>query len=161
MGNIFDYLKWRGDLSFTSSPFNEIDNLICSRISYFPLEKVLSKNKSLTISEIYNKKSLLKKYFIMKEDLTLLELLNESNRYKDLENFESSTNLKEEKQFAAVTINLPNNYLYVSFRGTDNTFIGWKEDFNMTFLDTVPAQVEALNYLNNLKINLKTKLFIF
>ncbi len=162
MGNIFDYLIWRGDLSFSAVPFNEIDNLICSRISYLPLEKVLSKNTSLTIKEIQQKKDKLKKYFIMKEDEKLLDLLSKSNRYKDLylENFISHTNLEEEKQFAVVTITLPDNYLYISFRGTDNTFVGWKEDFNMTFLKQVPSQIEAVNYLNNLKTNIKTKLYI-
>ena len=40
MANIVDYIKWRGDLSFEVSPLNEIDNLILSRISYLPFEKI-------------------------------------------------------------------------------------------------------------------------
>ena len=27
MGNILDYLDWRGDLTFEQSPFNEVDNV--------------------------------------------------------------------------------------------------------------------------------------
>ena len=33
MANIFDYLKWRGDLTLNQAEFNEIDNLILARFS--------------------------------------------------------------------------------------------------------------------------------
>ena len=48
MANIFDYLIWRGDLSFLEAPFNEIDNLILARFSYFPLdEKIISNAENI------------------------------------------------------------------------------------------------------------------
>ena len=162
MGDIFDYLKWRGDLSFSIIPFNEIDNLICSRISYFPLELILKKNEKITLGNLYMTLLDHKKALKKEEDLELLRLLSLSERYKylTLANFESDTNLKEEKQFAAVTIELPEDVLYISFRGTDNTFIGWKEDFNMTFLETIPSRESAANYLNNTHVGIKTKLYV-
>lgn len=40
MGNILSYLKWRGDLSLKERPFNEVDNLILSALSYFDLEEL-------------------------------------------------------------------------------------------------------------------------
>ena len=36
MANVFDYLKWRGDLSFAQSPLNGVDALIFSGLSYVP-----------------------------------------------------------------------------------------------------------------------------
>ena len=36
----------------------------------------------------------------------------------------------------------------MAFRGTDGTLVGWKEDFNMSFADAVPAQLHAVEYLN-------------
>ena len=33
MGNIMDYLKWRGDLTFSQDAFNEVDNLLLWIIS--------------------------------------------------------------------------------------------------------------------------------
>jgi hypothetical protein len=36
---------------------------------------------------------------------------------------------------------------FVAFRGTDNTLVGWKEDFNMTFQTPVARQLEAADYL--------------
>ena len=52
-----------------------------------------------------------------------------------------------ECQFAAVTFLLEDGRVYVAFRGTDDTLVGWKEDFNMAFLDSVPGQRLAAEYL--------------
>ena len=55
--------------------------------------------------------------------------------------------LQGECQFAAVTFVLPDGRLYVAYRGTDDTLVGWKEDFNMAFLESVPGQRLAAAYL--------------
>ena len=39
-------------------------------------------------------------------------------------------------------------YLIV-FRGTDDSIIGWKEDFHLTYMKEIPAQKHALRYLEN------------
>ena len=48
MANILDYLEWRGDLDFKKAKFNEIDSLILSRFSYFPLDGLLKNDKKIT-----------------------------------------------------------------------------------------------------------------
>lgn len=53
----------------------------------------------------------------------------------------------EQTQFAAATYRLPSGMLVVAFRGTDDSLVGWKEDFNMAFQYPVPAQVTAADYL--------------
>ena len=55
---------------------------------------------------------------------------------------------KWEMQFSAVTAYLADGLTHVLFRGTDETMIGWKEDFNMAFMTPVPAQVKAVDYLH-------------
>ena len=60
-----------------------------------------------------------------------------------LTDFRFKTDKVSEEQFAAMTFRLPDGTSYVAFRGTDSTVVGWKEDFNMTFLSPVPAQEEA------------------
>lgn len=40
--------------------------------------------------------------------------------------------------------------LVVAFRGTDNTLVGWKEDFNMAFRCPIPAQESAEEYLTSI-----------
>jgi len=57
----------------------------------------------------------------------------------------------EQKQFSAVTFTWKNREktetAFVAFRGTDDTIIGWKENFNMSFMQPVPSQLEAVSYL--------------
>ena len=40
MSNIYDYLKWRGDLSMRIDPFNDIDGLILSELVYVDFDKI-------------------------------------------------------------------------------------------------------------------------
>ncbi len=153
MANIFDYLDWR-DLELTVLEFNEVDNLILSRLSYFPLDGILNNNEEITIKESYNKYKKLKKKgrILQEEDKDLFPRLAESKRFGNMKltNFINKIDVKEEKQFSAVSIIMPDNTIYVSFRGTDNTIVGWKEDFNMSFSDLVPAQEDSVEYLENI-----------
>ena len=54
---------------------------------------------------------------------------------------------EQEKQFSAITVLMPDDTIYVSFRGTDNTIVGWKEDFNMSFKSHIASQISAKEYL--------------
>ena len=51
MANIFDYMKWR-DISLNKVEFNEVDNLILSRLSYFPFDGVVDKDEEITLKEV-------------------------------------------------------------------------------------------------------------
>ena len=129
MANILDYIEWRGDLDFKKSEFNEIDSLILSRFSYFPLEGLLKKDKKITIKEAYERfleKSEANCKILQAEDLQLFPAMANSIRFGNLyiTDFINKIDKKEEKQFCAVTILLPNNVMYVSYRGTDNTLVG-------------------------------------
>ena len=62
-----------------------------------------------------------------------------SNKMKDFDN--------DEKQFAAITVHISDEEMYISYIGTDSTLYGWKEDFNMAFMDDVPCQLAGREYL--------------
>ena len=49
-------------------------------------------------------------------------------------------------QFSAVSFLLPDESVFVAYRGTDTTLVGWVEDFNMSFMSAVPAQLRATEY---------------
>ncbi len=154
MANIYDYIKWRGDLTFKKDPFNEIDGLILSRFSYLPLEKLIREEKTITIEKL-NKKlndtKITTKDLLWKDDELLLPELAKTNRFKNIriKNYVNKVSKIEEKQFSAVTLFLPNNKIFISYRGTDNTIVGWKEDLNMFFKSNTPSEVSALNYLED------------
>ena len=87
MANILDYLEWRGDLDFKKAKFNEIDSLILSRFSYFPLDGLLKNDKKITIKEAYER--FLKKgekncRILQIEDLQLFPAMAKSTRFGDL-----------------------------------------------------------------------------
>lgn len=52
-----------------------------------------------------------------------------------------------EMQFAAMTFFYRDAFAFVGFRGTDESIVGWKEDFNMAYAMPVPAQDQASRYL--------------
>lgn len=152
MPNILDYISWRGDLSFNSSKFNELDNMIMSRLSYLPFEKI-TMNDIETIESISKKfEKLDKDDFNMPNDKNLILKAGNSNRFKNLivTDYYLNRNNEEEKQFSAITIHLGNDEIYISYIGTDNTLVGWKEDFNLSFMTHIPSQTEGLKYIEKI-----------
>lgn len=61
--------------------------------------------------------------------------------------YEERYSSEEQTQFAAETFLLPDGMLAIVFRGTDDSFVGWREDFNMAFQYPVPAQTSARDYV--------------
>lgn len=157
MSNILDYICWRGDLSFTESPFNEIDGAILSRASYIPFELIFSDFNWQTITIEAACRQLLAKEclpdaVLIEDDLLLIEALMNSPRFQKLDiiDYASETDVSSQVQFSAVSFLILPKLCYIAYRGTDNTLVGWKEDFNMSYLFPVPAQTKALEYLNKI-----------
>ena len=155
MSNIIDYLKWRGDLKLSIDAFNEIDSLILSRFSYFPFDTLIKENEEITIEELSNRfeqeegKNL---KILWPEDKELFLLMGISNRFKEMRasRYINDINAKQEQQFSCITIQIPDDTIFISFRGTDNTIVGWKEDFNMSFKSHIPAQKKAVEYVEQI-----------
>ena len=159
MGNIIDYLDWRGDLTLKDSPFNEVDNLLLAELSFLDLEGIVpdvGQGESVPLQEAVSA------YFrrndgrvvsmgVLVPDLIPLmaEKMALSARFSamKLDCYRTCLDPQREIQFAALTIDLGNGCLYLSFRGTDDTIVGWKEDFNMAFLPIVPSQQLATAYV--------------
>lgn len=150
MANILDYIKWRGDLSFDVSEFNEVDSVIMARLSYFDFDGVFkSYNEEVTIEEAYKRYSKLPNRDILwKDDENLFPAMAESERFKNIivTRFAKKTDKDIEEQFAALTCIMPNKTVLISYRGTDMTVNGWKEDFNMSFMDILPSHIDCVNY---------------
>lgn len=166
MTDLFDYVAWRGDLSFEQSPFCEVDGMILSAISYLPFERAgLSENKEYTIDEAI---SMVKdipdfeKYLLLKSDSILLEKIPFAKRFSELKiiAYKSIIDEANESQFFAMTVGLTKKLDAVIYRGTDNTLVGWKENFNMCFSTPVPAQKMALEYLSKRTKSIGKKLIL-
>ena len=83
--------------------------------------------------------------------MNMYNIMKDTARYKDLllRHQVIINNKENEEQFSAITIVLPDGSICVSFRGTDDTIIGWKEDCNLSVYETVPAQKDAVDYLES------------
>lgn len=156
MAGVLEYLKWRGDLRFDVSPFCDVDALILSRVAYVPFEGILSEDlgaEGLPIPEAARRcladAERGEKIFHLEDDAALLRALTDSPRFAKtrLLGYVNRFDKAQEKQFSAVCALLEDREIFVAYRGTDGTLIGWKEDFNMSFEASVPAQAEALEYL--------------
>ena len=157
MENIFDYIKWRGDLSMKSSGFNEIDGVILARLAYAPFDRIASQMKEKPTSIQEAAEALLKlpdiaESVLWKYDTDLLAELSENKRYCNmkLSGYVNQIDQETQMQFSAITIEVDDNMNYIAFRGTDDTLVGWKEDFNMCFIFPVPAQNAAVKYLEHM-----------
>lgn len=163
MANVFDYLNWRGDLSFEQDGFNEIDSLILSRFSYFPFDNIIKDNETVTINELskkldYNNRE----QFLTKQDADLFPIMGKCGRFSNMlvTEYVNDVSEKEEKQFSAISVIMPDDTIYIAYRGTDNTIIGWKEDFNMSFISHIPAQISAVKYLEEISSKYNNKLYL-
>lgn len=156
--NIIDYLKWRGDLSLKASPFNEVDNLIISQMAYTGFDEYFKLKDSYTISELSDlffndhtdEEIMASKSFVKLAPFVLREMAN-SIRFKAclVHDFVSTIDEKTFEQFCCFQVDLSDHTTYVAFRGTDDTIVGWHEDFCMSF-EIVPAQVAAKEYIQRL-----------
>ena len=160
MGNIMDYISWRGDLSLEQSQFNEVDNLILACFSYVNLDGIpaVTKQKGIglkKLTEEFMKLHTMKeleadKSFIRLAPFMMMEMAKSVRFGKCVvRNYVNDIVTEAEQQFAAMEIVLEDGTSYVSFRGTDDTIIGWKEDFNLS-TGVVPAQKRAIEYLQKI-----------
>ena len=147
MYTIYDYLNYYKDESFENLPWNMMDNLLCSILSYVPLK---SFNK-LKFNEFINniKEKPIKETDLMRPMvLKVIDIIKNSKRYKDmvLENF---INMRDEStQFGAMTIKI-NDIKIISFKGTDGSVIGWLENFRLIYTYPTNTHKLAIDYVKN------------
>lgn len=149
--NILSYIKWRGDISLSVRPFDEVDALVIATFSYIHLDGIVpDSNKEISIKEAA------KKYFNSSNQhldhykyQDLLKLMANSVRFGDAKLSYFVDVLTDRIQFSAIKISLDNDTNFISFRGTDDSLVGWKEDFEISFR-TTGAQKYALKYLTNI-----------
>ena len=160
MANINDYLLWRGDIPINENfEFNEVDSMILARFSYLLFDKIKMEEKE-TIETISNKmKDFENDEFLYNGDKELITNLGKSIRFKNMvvTDYSNSANKDIEKQFGAITVHISEEEMYISYIGTDSTINGWKEDFNMAFMDNVPCQIDGAKYLHEEALKYPTK----
>ena len=171
---LFDYLSWRGDLSFEAVPLCEVDSLILSILSYidfadFVREEPTAEKKPpvlLTVTKDFlrsqNGAIPNMGLIIPKETVTLLARAAKTPRFGLIRPFCYVNKIcdEEQKQFSALSFSLGDKDTFIAFRGTDDTLVGWKENFNMSFMHPVPAQREAVEYLESIAARTEGNIYL-
>ena len=150
MANLMDYMAWRGEFGLDASPWNEVDALAMANLSYIDFEgisnaggRTLAEAKQMELARITDVAD-------FESRKAQFEAMADSRRFGEIRmhHFISLTDVEKQIQFSATCYDLPDGTLCVAFRGTDGTFVGWREDFNMSWQSTVPAQEAAVLYLS-------------
>ncbi len=170
-GTIIDYLKEYADVSLKDEPMNDVDSLVLCQFSYLKFDGlvplVTENGRSVSLQQLYEHSDYEKLYGderYEKENRALFEAMRKCVRFRNMK-LNCYINIIEaqadfETQFSAVTFLLEDGTMYVAFRGTDETMVGWKEDFNMAFLSPVPGQEFAVKYLNMVTARLPRDFYV-
>ena len=152
MDSLFDYIKWIGPYTFKEVKPNTVDQLLLATLCYIHFESFYKEEETLkSIAPRILDGGFSYDKFRVEDDVRLLEGISKANRFKNLILTTPKANItsiesESAKQFGAISL-YDEEMLYICFRGTDATLVGWKEDFNMSFTDAVPADLEGLEYL--------------
>ena len=155
MSTIFDYLDYVAYDSIYDRPFKELDVLALTELTYLPFDRIVPQGDTTNIevrlsaaAELVDRTT---DFIVTDQHLQLVDVLATSKRFKNVKllNYVDEYDPDVQKQFAAMTYRLTMDVYLVVFRGTDDTLIGWKEDFHMTYMDHVPSQKRAASYLQH------------
>nr|WP_302396396.1 Mbeg1-like protein [Eggerthella sinensis] len=148
--------------TFAESPFNPVDSLVFSTLAYLNYEVAPGLNAASSDSVLLHDVVMLSDWRELtahswmedaKDTVAFLHVLSASRRMRDVRVAFYANERSEavEKQFSAVTLMYPDAHsstAYLAFRGTDGSFAGWKEDFNLCFKEVIPSQCTAAAYLS-------------
>ena len=163
MANLLDYLDWRGDLTLEQDPFNEVDNLILAELAFVDFQDIvpppgggkgveLWRAAESFFARFHEGEKIHMGVFVPDAVPDLLERMAASRRFWGmlLHGFADRLDVGRGEQFAAMTVETGDGALYLSFRGTDDTLAGWREDFAMACMPEIPAQKKALSYVEEI-----------
>lgn len=160
MATINDYLDYNKNRSFEDFAFNEADILCLNELGYFCFEELdasIDFSKEVNLHEVLmpyvtGKKVFNHSFLVTKARVDLLKSVVTSQRFKNLvlSDYINDVDSEYERQFSAMVFRLPElNHHQIVFRGTDDTLIGWKEDFKLTYVREIPAHRAAVAYLES------------
>lgn len=172
MNSLAEYVKNYGNKSFEESPFNEVDALVLSQLSYVDFSAIVCKfdsdveitlkNAAYQFFYLHNEDELKEKISIVYKASMLLSQCAETKRYNDIKllKYANNVNDKIDKQFSAVTFYIDEGLAVIAFRGTDTSITGIKESAMLSYMFPVPAQIESLYYLQESGMMAKRDLIV-
>ena len=157
MPNIFDYLEWRGDVPFSADPFNDVDGLVLAELAYTLFDGIVPEDgEKISLGQVreeffrdHKRESLMRSEKHFDRAPLLMDGMMSGARFSGTKfsDYIDIVDTKSDMQMSAVTYSLSDGSLYIAFRGTDRSIVGWKEDLNMSYLPETGGQRKAIEYL--------------
>lgn len=157
--DIFDYLSQHDD-TFSERPFCSADAVVLSELAYLRFENIVSRPSLLSAPMSIGSLAISERITLLRKGMLnthprvteLLSAVAASRRFgRTKVNFaESRFDTVIDNQFAAITFFLADKTVFIAYRGTDNTITGWRENFNMAYKKTVPAQNDSVEYIETI-----------
>ena len=155
MISLIDYVKANGDYTFFEKKFNEVDAVLMSAIVYVNFSNII-KDVEVSLGDalekylkVTDRKTIIKLDFIQKDIYKLVKVIKDKIRYRGILLSNYVYDVTYNKQFCAITMKLPTGEKLIVYEGTDHNLVGWEEDFTMLYQFPVPADTDAINYLND------------
>ncbi len=169
MGTILDYLREYGDYSLEEKPFDDVDSLVISQLSYLKFDGIVPGPEEtcgpVSLARIaahsdYDRLYGDERY--RKDNTALFTGILNSRRFGDMRlwNYVNLIEPEKESQFSALVCGLSGGISYVVFRGTDENIVGWKEDLNLAFSEPVPGQLHSVPYLEQAAETIDGRFFV-
>lgn len=156
MKHVISYVK-SASTDFLEAPPNEVDALILGWLSYFNYPAAVQGERGIALEEargdlLLPREEMYAPAFRPKASRKLFEALCKSPRFSrvTLSHFTAETDETEELQFAALCLRLAPDLCFLAFRGTDPSFLAWKEDFSLIYRTPLPSQRRAAEYTEGL-----------
>ena len=166
MANMLDYIRWRGDISFSEREVNEVDSLVFSTLAYFYMDGYVTAEPApqLTLA------ALLEAYEAAPNDqsmtstdtIPLLRAAAGCDRFRSVGVGAYVTDVDAERgiQFCAVSFCLDGGSVFVAYRGTDRTIVGWREDCELSYMSETAGQSAARDYLDMIGSSTDAPLYV-
>ena len=165
--NIFDYLTTVKEQTFYDQSLTILDLLLLTELAYIDFDGEVTADfdhyHSQRLDQVATRLDHLTPNPSMSKDhLRLLKEMSQSLRFQSCKvmGYVNDIDLEVEKQFSATTFKLKPDTYVVAFRGTDDSIIGWKEDFHMTYMSQIPAQKMARDYLRQMLQQLPGQVYV-
>lgn len=165
MAGLKEYVSWRGDLSFSAAPLNEVDLICFSQLAVLDFGGIFKQD--ITLKEMFKlyaatgRATSLLGVIVPFDMNVIFKAMAESDRFGGvvIKNYVYEYDEEKILQFGA-TVYETSAYRFVCFSGTDDTIIGWQENINLAMPYPVPAQKRAVEYLTEFCETSK-KLYVF
>lgn len=168
MANILDYVKKYKNMTHEQKAFNELDYLILSTISYINFADISNFHNKITLEEVgkryfkkYTNADCKKNISGIQSAIKIFKSIYGTPRYKDLLLYNYAFTKNNAEQFSAISIDINKYTTFISFEGTDDLIVGWKEDAELAYKFPTLAQKDAIKYLNyNIKLLTKKEIIV-